>query len=373
MGVEYTEVNEHTVVFQRGTQWYARIHLGGGKYIWRSLKTTQQQVALMRAVDVHRETEFKIKHGVPVVGRRFMDCWRKWIEHHEKLADDGRYSTNMIRNHKRVMMTWTSFWGDTQITKITANMMERGVEWRRALRKTTDTNIQMEMMMQKQVLRWCVRQGWLNQVPLYTYIAKKRIVRPAFDILEYRKLYRGLRRYVKCAKSERYRWLRSQLQDFVLLLANSGLRPGEAYDLRIRDCEQFRDGKGRLNYRLMVRGKTGARDVIPRAVAYTYIQRQLKRREGADPNEPLFVNRSGERLTTMLNGLNRVMRAEGITPKDGGKFSIYSLRHFYITMSLRRGIPIYLVARNCGTSVKMIENYYGKNATPLSAADTLGG
>jgi integrase len=369
----YHPVNDSTVVYMRGKSWYARIHLGSGKYFWRSLRTDRQEQAEQAARELFAETQFKIKHGVPVVGKRFMDCWRKWFEVHEALAAQGRHSLAMIRIHKQLQRKWASFWGDTQIANITPQHLDRAVEWRRQLRATRDTNIQLEMMCQKQVLRWCVRQGWLDRVPDWTFVARKRLVRPAFDVVEYRKLYRALRKFTKAAANEHYKWYREQLQLFVLLLANSGLRPGEAYNLRIRDCEEFRDGKGRLNYRLIVRGKTGERDCIPRAVAHVYIKKQIARRNGADINEPLFVNRSGERITTLLHGLNRVLKAEGILPPNGGKFSIYSLRHFFITMSLRRGVPIYLVARNCGTSVGVIEHFYGKNATPMSVADILGG
>jgi len=42
-------------------------------------------------------------------------------------------------------------------------------------------------------------------------------------------------------------------------------------------------------------------------------------------------------------------------------------------MALRNGIGIYDIARNMGTSVDMIQQYYGKNATPVSMATTLGG
>jgi integrase len=57
------------------------------------------------------------------------------------------------------------------------------------------------------------------------------------------------------------------LTDYVLILANSGLRVGEANNLKIRDLELFEDDLGRRNYRFKVKGKTGERDVILRASA----------------------------------------------------------------------------------------------------------
>jgi hypothetical protein len=61
---------------------------------------------------------------------------------------------------------------------------------------------------------------------------------------------------VKTAKDKRIKLSRELLRYYVLVLANSGMRPGEAHNLRIRDAHQFRDEKGRTNYRLVLRGKT---------------------------------------------------------------------------------------------------------------------
>ena len=37
----------------------------------------------------------------------------------------------------------------------------------------------------------------------------------------------------------------------------------------------------------------------------------------------------------------------------------YSTRHTYITMRLKDGVSIYQLSSNVGTSIEMIENYYG--------------
>ena len=57
----------------------------------------------------------------------------------------------------------------------------------------------------------------------------------------------------------------------MLILANCGMRVGEANSLRRRDVIPFTDDKGRQSYRFIVRGKTGERDVIPRATAAKYV------------------------------------------------------------------------------------------------------
>jgi len=42
-------------------------------------------------------------------------------------------------------------------------------------------------------------------------------------------------------------------------------------------------------------------------------------------------------------------------------------------VALNNDVPIYAVARNMGTTMKIIESYYGKGATASSMASMLGG
>jgi integrase len=44
--------------------------------------------------------------------------------------------------------------------------------------------------------------------------------------------------------------------------------------------------------------------------------------------------------------------------RDGKPRTAYSLRHTYICMRLMEGADIYQIAKNCRTSVEMIEKHY---------------
>jgi hypothetical protein len=64
------------------------------------------------------------------------------------------------------------------------------------------------------------------------------------------------------------------------------------------------------------------------------------------------------------NAQNRIPTASRTPP--------YSLRHFYAVNALRNGVGVFEVARNMGTSVQIIQEYYGKQATPTVFATRLG-
>src|ERR1700688_4211301 len=75
----------------------------------------------------------------------------------------------------------------------------------------------------------------------------------------------------------------------------------------------------------------------------------------------------------LIHYLNAALKQGGTrTNGFGEKYSLYSLRHFYAVAALRNGIGVFEVARNMGTSVKIIQEYYGKQATPTVFATRLG-
>jgi hypothetical protein len=58
--------------------------------------------------------------------------------------------------------------------------------------------------------------------------------------------------------------------------------------------------------------------------------------------------------------------------REGLRRSAYSLRHTYICLRLMEGADIYQIAKNCRTSVEMIEKFYAahiKNMIDASAVN----
>ena len=67
---------------------------------------------------------------------------------------------------------------------------------------------------------------------------------------------------------------------------------------------------------------------------------------------------------------NTILDEEGLKfDREGNRRTAYSLRHTYICLRLMEGADIYQIAKNCRTSVEMIENNYASHiATSISAA-----
>ena len=81
----------------------------------------------------------------------------------------------------------------------------------------------------------------------------------------------------------------------------------------------------------------------------------------------------GSRIVTLIDQLDAALREASLQKNSfGEKYSIYSFRHFYAVNALRNGVGVFEVARNMGTSVQIIQEYYGKQATPTVFATRLG-
>jgi hypothetical protein len=75
-----------------------------------------------------------------------------------------------------------------------------------------------------------------------------------------------------------------------------------------------------------------------------------------------FRNGSASLFKTILEEEN--LRVD----RDGRPRTAYSLRHTYICLRLMEGADIYQIAKNCRTSVEMIEKYYAAHQDNLDAS-----
>lgn len=158
-----------------------------------------------------------------------------------------------------------------------------------------------------------------------------------------------------------HRYQRQVLRELVLILANTGLRIGEALALRWSDLKRKKTRTGFEYMYLQVRdGKTGPREVVPKSDAVSYFARVKAISAHTKSDDFIFQNRDGSRLKEPGTTFKKILRNLGmLTGPDGNPRSLYSLRHTYITNELELGqVSIHDLANNCGTSIHYIEKHY---------------
>jgi site-specific recombinase XerD len=106
---------------------------------------------------------------------------------------------------------------------------------------------------------------------------------------------------------------------------------------------------------LHVAGKTGARDIILQKSAFSHLARITKNRS---PDEFIYLKPDGSPWKPS-DQVRRVKKAIVNADLDQ-RGSLYALRHAYISEAIENNTPIIVIAKNCGTSVRMIETTYAK-------------
>ena len=249
---------------------------------------------------------------------------------------------------------------------------QNGDEDKPAWKPPARNTIHNEIVTLNMVLKTAQRHKWIEHVPDVSdpYRRQSKIEhRPWFTPNEYKQLYQATRQNAATPKNPRFKWHAEQLHDFVLLMANTGLRPDEVKHIQLRDVEIVDDDySGEQILEIEVRGKRGVGycKSMPGAVHPFERLRDRARpvslsiRKGevdADPSVPdltdhLFPNE----FKKMFNGILADNKLK--FDREGKARTAYSLRHSYICFRLLEGADIYQVAKNCRTSVEMIERHY---------------
>ena len=219
----------------------------------------------------------------------------------------------------------------------------------------------------RQVLKTAIRHDWLAGLPdLSTpYRASSKVTHRAwFSHDEYKKLYTATRKNIKAAKNSYHKGLAEDLHDKVLFMANTGIRPDEANWLEYRDVEIVDDdATGETILEIQVRGKRGVGYCKSTTGAVRPFERMIERHQPEPTNRLFPVDHKKQ--------FNRILEAEGLKiDRQGNRRTLYSLRHSYISFRLLEGADIYQIAKNCRTSVEMIEKHYAvhlKNSLDAAA------
>jgi integrase len=270
----------------------------------------------------------------------------------------------------------------------------------RARNKTlSQTSLKRYTANLKQFFTWCVDNDYLENAPKQPKVRIEGNRRPHFDNKDWARLTRHMREFVK----DQPAWVvrdRTMLVNYVLILANTGIRVGEARTLKWRDLREIpapKDSNQPPDIALYVNGKTGPREVVARTSdVKTYFKRILELRTNElkdqiakekDPikarnmkvrpsaDDYIFCNRDGTPIGSFKKSFAALLKSAGVeTDSHGQKRTIYSLRHTYATFRLQEGVHQFILAKNMGTSTAMLEKHYGHTSNVASAAElTKGG
>ena len=352
-------------------QWHCSASING-----RQLRATTKQESLEQAKDFaedwYLELRGKLKRGELNSGKTFSQAAERFLREYDVITR-GQRSPHMLENYEsKLRVHLLPFFGKKWLSEITSALVQdyrihrhEDGKGRRGTLPTRST-MHKDMVTQRQVLKSAVRNGWLDHMPDLSepYRTSEKISHRAwFSPEEYKQLYEATRRRVEHPPKPRWKSSCEQAHDFVLFMANTGLRPDEAARLEFRDVSIVEDDATKQTIlEIKVRGKRGTGYCKSTTGAVVPFNR-LRGRNMKQPADRLFP-----KPIRMI--FNAVLDEENLRfDREGNRRTPYSLRHTYICLRLMEGAYIYQIAKNCRTSVEMIEKYYASHiASSLDAA-----
>lgn len=356
----------HVYRRENSGNWQCSTYLAGKN--WRT-STKEDSLAHAKdfAEDWYLELRGKNRAQLLRVGKTFKEAAEQFVREFSVIIEGERNPEYVEGLALRIKVHLLPFFGDKLVTEITPGMIQEYRVHRATSRldkrtgeplRPSRSTLHHEDVALRHVLKTANRHGWLPVLPDLSTPFKgsgKVSHRGWFSPEEYKRLYEATRARVKNPPNPRWRERYEQLHDYVLFMANTGLRPDEAARLEFRDVAIVADeATGERILEIEVRGKRGVGYCKSTTGAVVPYQR-LRKRNTPKPTDLLFGKTARDLFNVILKELDLKI------DRDGNRRTPYSLRHTYICLRLMEGADIYQIAKNCRTSVEMIERFYARH------------
>jgi integrase len=360
-------------LFKRPTSpiWHVR-YKAHGKWERMTTKCEKLSDAKKAGADIVMNAMFREKNNLPIVSKRFKAVAKLAIARMNDMQAAKQGKATFKTYIQSLNKYFIPLIGNHNIDKIDnavlAKFDRERLEMMGKIPSASVLNNHNSAI--NRVFDEAIERGYMTkfQIPLLRNQGVKTQRRPDFTLEDYTAIYKGMRKWVKEARKGNETTLRAVLREYVLVLANTGIRAGtEAMNLKWKNLFYFEE-KGVRYLALNVNGKTGHREVIARQNALHYLDRLRKlNSEWQDGTFEEFIAKKvdayvfrvkGKDMTTTFGRMfarflqNNELQYDARTGKER---TLYSLRHYYATMALAYDrMTIYTLSKHLGTSVKTV-------------------
>ena len=374
---------------ERSKRWQAAFSIDGNPIRISTGKRNLNEAKEV-ARDIYLEYKFRHKNDLPIVTKKFSDVARLAIADMRKQLDGGLGKKVYLHYIVCIEQYLIPFFGAQYVTSIDYEKIQSFYDWRREKmgREPKASTLNTHNSAMNRVFDEAVARGFLAQkdVPILLNKGEKSERRPDFTREEYATMIRKLPHWIKQGKAGKPTDMRYLMRDYVLVLANTGMRHGtEALNLNWKHVTLFEEN-GLQYLEMSVTGKTGRRDIICRSGTINYLKRIHERSDDikhmsfeqllkARLDVPVFRLPDGTVSKNIHQTFRAFMKDSGLLkcPRTGQNRTLYSLRHTYATFALLNdGMDIHALAVQMGTSIGMIERHYS-HLTPRLKKDMLTG
>jgi site-specific recombinase XerC len=347
--------------------------------ITRTTGTAIKSHAIKKAKEFYDELLLKKRQNLPLTeGVQFEKTFRAMVEVDRTRIASGARKQSLVDDALYIFeKDLLPFFRHDNLKNINfARIQEYVVHLQK--RNVGAATIRNHFIHLRKCLKYALRLELLDKLPAFPTVTVTDNPRTSFDQNEYEHLKVTISECIKDKEKVRKKAITNELLYLTIFMVNSFLRPQDLKELRNRDIAVVRT-QHRTYLRIMAKGKVKPAPVItlPLAVeVYEALTKFNKKLGFAKPHDFAFfpaLKGRAHAMKTMQLQFNHVLEKAGLkTDVNGQPRVLYSLRHTCIMFRLTQGnVDRFTLARNCRTSVEMIDRFYSKYLDPEMNVDGL--
>ncbi len=328
-----------------------------------------------KAVEIATELKFKVEHGIDING---MPTFSALCDEVVKSLDARHVQKGVYKDYKSVIENYLKpYFKRASITSVGRHEVHKFYLWREG-----ETGAQISLTQKRvtnkafsMVFDLACDLGYIKQheIPKLPNIGVKAVEsKDYFTSDELPLVLGGFDTFIDASRNRKTREIRNLLKYYTHFLSGTGARPGEeVVNLKYGDI-QLEALKGKRVWTAnitkgKVSGRKGGRkiilsdravDALECVVSYRDVYKNMTLNQviAKYPNKLIFLASYRDSPPDFVKPFEQYMAYLNI---EGKKHTLYSLRHTYITHALLLDkVPRRAIAKQCGTSEDMIEQYY---------------
>ena len=363
----------YTVVGAKKPNWSVRMKRREGTgYVVRSLKTRDEGEAVRKAELLWVEAKYGSSEDVQIVSKKhtWNQCFEMWADDYSK----SRPTTWIKRARRAQRLQFSPAFLGKSIKSISEDDL-RDYQHQRIAEGCAHATLNFELIVLRNVLSYCHRQGFIRRCPdvkmLMAKPPKHQRSRGLISKDQYKTTISLLKDQADNATQRPNRLALLRLRLAMMCIYSTGIRVQEILKLEWRDVtlEQV-NNNGNCTF-ITVRAdvsKVKEHRVIPALSGPMLYKSFMEFKEIAptsQPNELVFASfKNTDNAAYLPMQYHHFVRKNGIPFQNelGQALSLTSLRHTAADRLVNEHmLSAFVVAQYIGSSIKMVEEHYGKS------------
>lgn len=362
------EIFKGLIIFiqQGSTRWYARFKVGK-KHITFATGEADVELAKVKATEAFYKRRAEYQLGITAGAQKFVDLAREVIQDlHDEILKGKPKKTNSV--YIGILNKYhIPYFNEQRIDTIDQKAMDAFSKWREQEfgKKLSSSSLQNHNAVLGKVYVKALKSGQITKyhIPNFDTKGKRQERRAAFTWEEFRRISDFIDEDMKRTKNKTSRMLLELMYDYIDFAIATGMRPGtEIENVEWRDIG-FKLADGVPEITVAVRkGKTtsytGTRQVVARSDFVANLEELVARFPNRQATDKVFVLADGSEPKNLSRKFSDILEKLNLKQSPYGERTLYSLRHSYITWNLKTKADIAALAKQCGTSIDMIDRTY---------------